>query len=203
MDGQQVNQPQPGTGTAGQSPNGTEPIPKKRTPLPTIRSRRTALPTARPGRTPTPASRRSLTRVSFAVARLPQLSPLQPSGPGFPATAQGIPCPTCHLVLKNPQSWRQHVKTKHIGTVCHWPGCNRTFSTEVLLYEHLKWHNEVAAVNKDETRCNWPGCGALLSMEQQVRRHLRGHTVTAHKAAAENTEDAADATNTEAPSEGT
>ncbi|KAI1384391.1 uncharacterized protein F4822DRAFT_432937 [Hypoxylon trugodes] len=97
---------------------------------------------------------------------------------------QADPCPDCGKAnFKTPKTRQRHMEEVHVGTRCHWPGCNVVTPTEGDMNRHLKVHNMEETIG-DEIRCNWVGCNnPRRKTTESVYRHLRKHQVEARNAA--------------------
>ncbi|KAI3332036.1 hypothetical protein HD806DRAFT_529801 [Xylariaceae sp. AK1471] len=93
-------------------------------------------------------------------------------------------CRQCTLHYATAAVLNQHVKDIHTGTVCYWPGCAWTTSTELELRDHLKDHQKDAIrAGGSSSSCHWPGCNSTFGRNNSVNRCLLTHNAAARKLA--------------------
>ncbi|KAI2468125.1 hypothetical protein F4781DRAFT_399454 [Annulohypoxylon bovei var. microspora] len=90
---------------------------------------------------------------------------------------QPIICQECNGEFKTQDILKRHRKTRHVGTRCHWGGCQQDLGTTKDLYAHLREHQREASVNDESgsTICHWPGCGRSHNGKGEVMRQIRKH----------------------------
>ncbi|OTB18819.1 hypothetical protein K445DRAFT_373472 [Daldinia sp. EC12] len=97
---------------------------------------------------------------------------------------RGLLCDACGVVLASMSTLRQHKRTVHIGTRCHWGTCTQTFETTKHLISHLLDHQRRASTgeNSDYLVCHWPDCGDRKADKGEMNRHIRMHNGFIHYA---------------------
>lgn len=81
---------------------------------------------------------------------------------GEDPTQKGVPC-TCPNCLVG--------KSKQLGHVCHFPGCNRTYRNTYHLRAHIRYHT-----GEKPYVCSWRSCGRQFARSDKLCRHRRTHT---------------------------
>ncbi|CAJ2505818.1 Uu.00g132120.m01.CDS01 [Anthostomella pinea] len=103
-------------------------------------------------------------------------------------------CPECPQLMTR-GVWYDHIRTKHIGNTCIWPGCHGvTMANEGDLRLHVRGHHKdaltAAAAAPDDGGdggdglylCTWPGCAKFIASNGRVQKHLYEHQVRARRA---------------------
>lgn len=94
-----------------------------------------------------------------------------------------VHCPKCSKVYRTNKSLQTHIKDRHQGTVCYYPGCefitaDRT--DEGALCKHLlEHHNQSIAKGNDERQCSWGDCAKLFTRSGTAYRCVKGHHLKA------------------------
>ncbi|KAI1074372.1 hypothetical protein F5B20DRAFT_586386 [Whalleya microplaca] len=88
-------------------------------------------------------------------------------------------CHLCNAEKNTEKALKEHIRTKHIGTQCFFPGCNVSTNTEDELTEHfMAVHNTVTISQGPDRRrfgCPWPGCTNIFVQASSATRHLLWH----------------------------
>ncbi|KAI0817144.1 hypothetical protein GGR55DRAFT_619222 [Xylaria sp. FL0064] len=93
-----------------------------------------------------------------------------------PQPPQRFICHYCPRVYNRNAPLDQHIRDRHCGTRCYFPGCGRSFSTEDGLLGHFRDHQrQGAAQSLLQTQCPWPGCGKVCSRRDSVQRCIKRH----------------------------
>ncbi|KAI0103217.1 hypothetical protein GGR51DRAFT_573393 [Nemania sp. FL0031] len=70
----------------------------------------------------------------------------------------------------------QHIKDRHIGTWCYWPGCGFTTNAESGLIKHFIEHQRQAiGAGVAREKCPWPNCPKTYSRQDTVQRCIKRH----------------------------
>ena len=79
-------------------------------------------------------------------------------------------CPNCVNGVNNirNQDGTSKKKKQH---VCHYPGCDKFYSTTSHLQAHLRWHT-----GERPFVCDWLLCGKRFTRSDDLQRHRRVHT---------------------------
>ena len=79
-------------------------------------------------------------------------------------------CPNCVNGVNNirNQDGTSKKKKQH---VCHYPGCDKFYSTTSHLQAHLRWHT-----GERPFMCDWSLCGKRFTRSDDLQRHRRVHT---------------------------
>ncbi|KAI0876015.1 hypothetical protein GGS24DRAFT_514698 [Hypoxylon argillaceum] len=92
----------------------------------------------------------------------------------------GLECHHCGKPYENKRALGTHIRDRHVGRICYWPGCGYTAATEWDLTDHFHEHQrEAIRFGIDKKRCPWPGCTRALvhtrsdTVQRCIKRHNR------------------------------